>query len=134
VLGSTVWDVQHKFRITIGPLPLQQYLRFLPGGADLARLKAMVRHWVGLEYQWDLRLILQRQEVPRLQLRRSPQDQPSSAGAPGLGRTTWLGHFAQRRAQPGSASAMPQDAADLCIDVERARFNRRAPASAVSIQ
>ena len=68
VLGSAVWDVQHKFRITIGPLRLVQYARFLPGGADLQRLQALVRHWVGIELAWDVRMILARAEVPRLEL------------------------------------------------------------------
>ena len=30
VLGSRVWDLQHKFRIQLGPLTLQQYESFLP--------------------------------------------------------------------------------------------------------
>ncbi|MBL8363133.1 MAG: type VI secretion system baseplate subunit TssG [Rubrivivax sp.] len=68
VLGGTVWDVQHKFRITLGPLSLDQYQRFLPGGRDLARLQALVRHWVGIEFAWDVKLILHKDEVPRLEL------------------------------------------------------------------
>ena len=31
VLGSRVWDRQHKFRIRLGPLTLRQYESFLPG-------------------------------------------------------------------------------------------------------
>ena len=102
VLGASVWDVQHKFRITLGPLSLAQYRRFLPAGADLMRLRAMVRHWVGLEFAWDVRLILKRLEVPRLQLgRNAPQ---------GMGHSSWLGHF-KRHDDPG----------DLCMDPELAR-------------
>ena len=78
VLGSAVWDVQHKFRVTIGPLGLSQYRRFLPGGADLARLQALVRHWVGIELAWDVKLILARPEVPRLEFGSAP----SGAAAP----------------------------------------------------
>lgn len=100
VLGASVWDVQHKFRITLGPLSLAQYRRFLPGGADLLRLRAMVRHWLGLEFAWDVRLILARQEVPRGQL--------GGRGAQGLGHTSWLGHY-QRKTDPD----------DLRIDAER---------------
>lgn len=68
VLGATVWDVQHKFRITIGPLTLAEYQRFLPGGRDLVRLQALVRHWVGIEFAWDVKLILRKDEVPLLEL------------------------------------------------------------------
>ena len=109
VLGSSVWDVQHKFRIVIGPLRLDRYRRFLPGGADLARLQALVRNWVGIEFAWDLKLILMRDEVPRFVL--------GSRGM-GLGHVAWMGRY--RR---------PGDADDLCIDVERSRAARLAPAS-----
>ena len=100
VLGASVWDVQHKFRIVIGPLSLSSYLAFLPGGADIARLQAIVRQWVGIELDWDLRLILSRADVPRLRL---------GGSKPGmLGRTAWLGTY-RRHA----------DADDLTIDVDR---------------
>jgi type VI secretion system protein ImpH len=115
VLGSAAWDVQHKFRIVIGPLSLARYRAFLPGGQDLARLQAMVRHWIGLELAWDLRLILKREQVPRLQLRAAPEQPDGKDGR--LGRSAWLGHY--RR---------PRDADQLLIDVEHTlRGPRRAP-------
>jgi type VI secretion system protein ImpH len=102
VLGTSAWDVQHKFRIVIGPLPMEGYLAFLPGGRDLDRLQAMVRQWVGLEFAWDLKLILARPEVPRLKLGVAASGTPAR-----LGNTTWLGHYTRIA-----------DAADLVIDVE----------------
>lgn len=109
VLGGSVWDVQHKFRIAMGPLRLDQYRRFLPGGPDLARLQALVRAWLGIEFAWDLKLILQRDEVPAFKL---------GARATALGHAIWLGRY--RR---------PGDADDLCIDVERSRAAKVAPSS-----
>ena len=113
VLGGSVWDVQHKFRIALGPLRFDQFRRFLPGGADLARLQALVRSWVGIEFAWDLKLILMRDEVPTFELgaRRVP-----------LGQATWLGHY--RR---------PGDAGDLCMDVESMR-SAAAPAATLPQQ
>jgi type VI secretion system protein ImpH len=111
VLGEAVWDVQHKFRVVIGPLPLSRYRAFLPDGADLARLQAIVRQWVGLEFDWDLRLILARAEVPRMQLGDRAVGQ---RGASMLGRTTWLGRYAR-----------DADADDLTLDVERTLQSRR---------
>jgi type VI secretion system protein ImpH len=108
VLGANVWDVQHKFRICIGPLTLDQYRRFLPGGANLARLQAMVRHWVGLELDWDLRLVLSHDEAPLCLLGR---------GAAAMGYTSWLGCTRRIR-----------DLDDLRLDVERAPGRRRARA------
>lgn len=109
LLGASVWDVQHKFRLIIGPLRLTRFRAFLPGGTDLARLLAIVRQWVGLEFAWDLQLLLARQDVPAMRL-------GGRSGAM-LGRTAWLGHY--RHAH---------DAGDLIIDVESTL--RRRPAAA----
>jgi type VI secretion system protein ImpH len=67
-LGLRVWGAQSRFRIVVGPLPLEQFERFLPGSAALQQLAAMVRGYVGFELQWDLQLILKRSEVPGAQL------------------------------------------------------------------
>lgn len=58
-LGTQVWDRQAKFRVIIGPVALDSYGRFLPGGEHYTRLIAWVQHYAGLEAQWDARLILQ---------------------------------------------------------------------------
>lgn len=111
VAGGSTWDVQHKFRIVVGPLRIAQYRRFLPGGDRLAQLQAMVRHWVGLELAWDLRLVLARDDVPSMRV---------GATAGSVGRTAWLG------SRPHAA-----DAGDLILDVERvlgALARRRAAA------
>ena len=110
VLGGAVWDVQHKFRIVIGPLRLPAYLAFLPGGPQLARLQAMVRQWVGLEFEWDVQLILAREDVPALRL----GDKGSGPRAGAIGRGAWLGRYARAR-----------DADALVIDVERTLHPRR---------
>lgn len=107
VMGGSVWDVQHKFRIVIGPLREARYHAFLPGGTDLARLQAMVRQWVGLEFEWDVRLILVRADVPKMRLGRSGE----------LGRSSWLGHYCRNA-----------DADDLVVDVERTLTRERARA------
>jgi type VI secretion system protein ImpH len=110
VLGNTVWDVQHKFRIVIGPMRLREYLDFLPDGPQLTRLQAMVRQWVGLEFEWDVQIILAKQDVPSLRL----GGQASAPRAGALGRGAWLGHYRKER-----------DADSLVIDVERTLHERR---------
>ena len=79
-LGRRVWDRQHKFRLRIGPLSLADYERLLPDSGSIEALVAAVRHYVGFEFDWDLRLLLQAAEVPRL--RQSRQR---------LGYGCWLG-------------------------------------------
>jgi type VI secretion system protein ImpH len=81
VLGSRVWDRQHKFRIHLGPLSLEEYNNLLPGGTTLRKLVDWVRTYLCFELDWDVRLLLTRDEVPRLSL----------GGGTRLGWTTWLG-------------------------------------------
>ena len=116
VLGQQVWDVQHKFRIAIGPLDLAPFQSLLPGGPGLDQLLAMVRQWVGLEFEWDVQLILRRDQVPRLCLGGRGPDTP-----PQLGRSTWLGRY--RR---------PAHADQVILNPERmpALVRRRRPAPA----
>ena len=80
-LGERVWECQHKFRLTFGPLSMADYQRMLPGGQSLRRLIAIVRNYVGDEFDWDVHLILDRHEV-----------KPSRLGVFGqLGWTSWIG-------------------------------------------
>lgn len=102
VLGGSVWDRQHKFRLELGPLTLKQYEAFLPGGGRIESLVAWVRMYSCFELEWDARLLLKKEEVPSLTLGRSGR----------LGWTTWLG----RRAD--------SDAGDLYLDAEA--FEARA--------
>lgn len=83
VLGRQVWDVQHKFRIEIGPLGWEAFQAFLPSGPHLPALQAMVRQYVGQEFAWDVRLRLKPAEVPAWPLGRQP-------GVGMLGRSAWL--------------------------------------------
>lgn len=79
-IGARVWDCQSRFRIVIGPLELDDYRRLLPGGAALERVVATVRNYIGYELDWDVQLILRRDQVPSMQLGVQGQ----------LGWTTWL--------------------------------------------
>ncbi|CAN7377896.1 type VI secretion system baseplate subunit TssG [Pseudoduganella sp. LjRoot289] len=83
VLGSKVWDSQNKFRIVIGPMGFADYERMLPGGDSMKRLLAWVRNYAGTALDWDVRLILKKEETPALRL--------ESAGGRGLrlGWSTW---------------------------------------------
>jgi type VI secretion system protein ImpH len=104
ILGNAVWDVQHKFRIVVGPLPWARFAQMLPGGSPLAQLRAMVRQYVGFEFGWDLRLILARSDVPAWRL-----GAPGGAGQ--LGRTSWLNGRRPER-----------DADELVMNVESIRM------------
>jgi len=80
-VGTQVWDRQSKFRVHIGPVTLDEYQRFLPGGEHLSRLLALVRRYAGFEVGWDIRLVLRESDRRAVIL--------GSSGA--LGRTSNLG-------------------------------------------
>lgn len=110
VVGAKIWDRQHKFRVHVGPLTLAQYKAFLPGGSALPILRDFVRQYFGFELDWDVRLVLKRDQVPRARLGRSEQ----------LGWTTW-----------GGAHPAARDADELILDPERALARAKANQSEV---
>ncbi|AOJ04407.1 type VI secretion protein [Burkholderia mayonis] len=81
MLGELVPDRQHKFRIVVGPLDIDAYLRFTPQGEDLPRLVEWVRAFVGYEFEWEL------------ELRIKPNGAPPAVmgGTQQLGWSGWLG-------------------------------------------
>lgn len=80
ILGDTVLDRQHKFKLLMGPLPLSQYMLFSPWGRDMAVLRELVRSFIGFEYAWDVQLVLASDQVPRATLDGNHQ----------LGYASWL--------------------------------------------
>jgi type VI secretion system protein ImpH len=63
-LGEQVWTRNGKFRLKIGPVSLNDYRRLLPGTGSLERLRDIVRNYVGDTVEWDVNLILKKDEVP----------------------------------------------------------------------
>ncbi len=89
IAGDRVWDVQTKFRVTVGPLNRRRFEEFLPDRApsrsrkSLFLLAQLVRLYAGPELDFDLQLVLEAAEVP-----------PCRIGGDGfgfrLGWNTWL--------------------------------------------
>jgi type VI secretion system protein ImpH len=84
VVGDEVWNQQARARIRIGPLDLEDYLDFLPNGSAYEPLRALLRFWTNEEIDFEVQLILEREEVPRCQLG------GEGDGAPQLGWVTWM--------------------------------------------
>ena len=68
VLGNRVWDVQSRFRVTLGPIGYTRYCRFLPGGEDYVQTVELIRGFVGAEFDFDLQPLLSGEEIPRCKL------------------------------------------------------------------
>jgi type VI secretion system protein ImpH len=84
VVGDEVWNQQAGARIRIGPLDLENYLDFLPNGSAYEPLRSLLRFWTNEEIDFEVQLILEREEVPRCQLG------GEGDSAPQLGWVTWM--------------------------------------------
>ena len=62
-LGDRAWDRQGKFRLRLGPLTQTQYRRLLPDGEDYPVLAKFVRWYAGVGLDFDLQLIMRKQDV-----------------------------------------------------------------------
>jgi len=82
VCGSYVWDCQSKFRVNLGPMNYNDFLRFLPSGDMLGPIFSLVKYMVGMEYEFETSIYLNRKEVPPCILGAETQ--------PRLGWTTWI--------------------------------------------
>lgn len=83
VVGDEVWDTQGRVRIKIGPIPIERYLDFLPSGSAYAPLRAIAQFYAGGEIDFEVQLILDREDVPKCELGALGET------APRLGWLTW---------------------------------------------
>jgi type VI secretion system protein ImpH len=103
VAGERVWEVQGKFRIRLGPLRYADFVQFIPDRRPLPDRKAffllvhLVRLYVGPEFDFDVQLVLRKEDVPACQL------MEKDGLGPRLGWNTWV------RSQPAARDA--EDAA-----------------------
>ena len=84
IVGTRVWNIQSMFRICIGPVTYSQFREFMPVGRRLLPLCQMVRLYAGMEFDFDVQVVLKKEEVPWCQL---PADH---AAAPRLGWNSWI--------------------------------------------
>lgn len=89
VVGDEIYDQQSGVRIKLGPLTFQQYIDFLPQGSAYKPLRALTRFFAGDELDFEVQLVLMRDEVPACELddrSAEREEQP----APQLGWSTWV--------------------------------------------
>jgi type VI secretion system protein ImpH len=113
VVGNEVWDQTARVRIRIGPLSLAEYKDFLPAGSAFGPLQALTRFFASEEFDFEIRLILKRQEVPRCELGAEGE------GAPRLGWVTWA-----------KTKEMAVDRADTILQLWEGGSNGTQPESA----
>ena len=101
VAGERVWSIENKFRVRLGPLDYAQFWKLTPAGSQLSCLAQMIRTYVGFDLEFDVQLVLRRDEVPACQLAGDGQVGPH------LGWNTWIRSLSMKR-----------DAADAVFQVE----------------
>jgi type VI secretion system protein ImpH len=79
IVGDEIWHQQSGVRLHIGPMPLEQYLDFLPTGTAYQPLQSLAKFVGRGELDFDVRLILKKDEVPTCELGAEQR----------LGWTTW---------------------------------------------
>jgi type VI secretion system protein ImpH len=79
VVGDEIWHQQSGVRLHVGPLSMEQYLDFLPSGTAHEPLRSLTKFVSRGELDFEVRLILKKDEVPSCEL----------GGAPRLGWTSW---------------------------------------------
>jgi type VI secretion system protein ImpH len=83
IVGDEIWDQQSAVRLRLGPMPLARYLDFLPNGTAYSPLKALTRFYSGGEIDFEVQLVLEREQVPSCELGSETE------AAPQLAWTTW---------------------------------------------
>jgi len=64
LVGTRVWNVQSMFRVRIGPVDYHQFREFMPIGKRLLPLCQMARLYAGVEFDFDVQVVLKKEEVP----------------------------------------------------------------------
>jgi type VI secretion system protein ImpH len=84
VVGDEIWNQESRVRIRLGPLTLERYSDFLPSGNCFEPLKALLKFFANDELDFEVKLVLQREEVPRCEVGNE------NNAAPRLGWVSWL--------------------------------------------
>jgi type VI secretion system protein ImpH len=84
VVGSRVWDVQSRVRIQLGSLTIGQFNSLLPGSPQLTSVAELIRFYVGPEKDFDVQLVLRKEDIPPCRLAADSQYTPR------LGWNTWM--------------------------------------------
>ncbi|MGH9405563.1 MAG: type VI secretion system baseplate subunit TssG [Terriglobia bacterium] len=84
VAGDEVWTQESRVRIKLGPLALPRYLDFLPSGTAFEPLRTLTKFFSNDEIDFEVQLILKREEVPACELGAEGE------ASPRLGWITWV--------------------------------------------
>ena len=81
VLGERIWNAHLRYRLHIGPVDHDDFLRFLPNHPSFYKLRDSLLKYVGSQYDCTLSMTLRAESVPSISLGKKSF----------LGWNTWLG-------------------------------------------
>jgi len=84
IVGDEAWDQHGTVTISMGPMGFDRYQEFLPGARASVELHDWLRLYTNREFDFVIRLILERDEVPRMKLGEDGTE------APRLGLVSWI--------------------------------------------
>lgn len=82
-LGSRIQLIQPMFRVRLGPMRWERFEALLPGTQGYRMLSSVVRLAAGVEFDFQVRLVLAAEDVPQTRL-------GGTGTLSRLGRTSWL--------------------------------------------
>lgn len=84
IVGDEAFDQHGAVTLRLGPLSYERYCEFLPGAPAHRELRAWLRIYANREFDFVIRLVLEREQVPRMQLGEA------GAAASRLGLVSWV--------------------------------------------
>ena len=84
IVGDEVWDQGGTVTVRLGPMPLARYREFLPGNPAAEQLASWLRYYARGEFDFLIRLMLIRDQVPEIKLTSEPEEMAR------LGFASWL--------------------------------------------
>lgn len=84
-LGDKVLSRQSSFRISMGPMSHETFVKLLPGSVGMRTVSALVQWFVQDRFDMDVELLLRADDVPVVRLSSKEEECPTR-----LGQTTWL--------------------------------------------
>jgi len=84
IVGDEAWDQHGTITIRLGPMSYARYQEFLPGERANLELCAWLRLYANREFDFVIQLVLERDEVPRMELGEG------GIGASRLGLVSWI--------------------------------------------
>ncbi len=108
VCGKLVRECQGKFRVNLGPVGYKKFMRLMPVGDLLLPVFSLIRYMVGIEFEFEMRIYLNKDEVPPSIL------DPNAPHQHRLGWSAWI-------ASPGFAYGRDEHVTFQEYDLQQAK-------------